>query len=218
MQTEAIPTGEFLLSEAHLSRSRGVGVLAASQTVLSGTILGKITLGALTGTGSAVAGNTGAATITASPAVAAGTPLGDYLLTAISAGATAEWLMTRPDGVPLGNVTTAVAATLGGVGPFTIADPGTDPAIGDQMKIVVAAAAGSNRYVPVDPEATDGSQVAVAIAFTPAVTASGETKDIVIIERDAEVKYASLDFGDLDTTEKAAAVTQLAALGIICRS
>lgn len=218
MKTEDIATGEFLLSEAPLTRSRGVGILGASQTALSGTVLGKIYIGALTAAAVAVAGNTGAATITASPAVAAGTPPGDYLATAVSAGATAEWLLARPTGQLLGNVTTGVAATLGGIGPFTITDAGTDPAVGDQMKITVTAAPGSARYVAVAPAATDGSQYVAAIAFTPGVTGPGETKDIVLIERDAEVKYASLDFGSLNTNQKAAAVLELAALGIICRS
>lgn len=93
---------------------------------------------AATGTGSAAAGNTGAATITASPAVAAGGKQGRHTLTAISAGATAAWLMTNPDGDVLGEVTTGTPATLGFIGPFTVTDSGTDPAIGDQLYIDVA--------------------------------------------------------------------------------
>lgn len=92
---------------------------------------------AATAAGAAVAGNTGAATITASPAVAAGAKQGVYKLTAVSAGATADFLFTDPDGIELGNVTTGVAATIGGIGPFTITDAGTDPAIGDQFAITV---------------------------------------------------------------------------------
>jgi hypothetical protein len=93
----------------------------------------------LSAAGAAVAGNTGANTITASPAVAAGTPLGVYTLTAVTAGAAAIWLMANPAGVELGEVTTAVAATIAGIGPFTIADPGTDAAVGDQMTITVSS-------------------------------------------------------------------------------
>lgn len=92
---------------------------------------------AATSVGAAVAGNTGAQTITVAPPVAAGAKQGTYLLTALSAGATAEFLMTDPDGLPLGNVTTGTPATIGGIGPFTITDAGVDPAIGDQMSIVV---------------------------------------------------------------------------------
>lgn len=92
---------------------------------------------AATGAGSAAAGNTGAQTITASPAVAAGAKQGRYTLTAIGTGATAVFLMSDPDGNELGEVTTGSAATIGGIGPFTITDAGTDPAIGDQMYIDV---------------------------------------------------------------------------------
>lgn len=92
---------------------------------------------AATGAGSAAAGNTGANTITASPAVAAGAKAGRWVLTAVTAGASAVWLFSDPDGIERGEVTTAVAATIGGIGPFTIADPGTDAAIGDQMYIDV---------------------------------------------------------------------------------
>lgn len=92
---------------------------------------------AATGAGSAAAGNTGAQTITAAPAVAAGAKQGRYTLTAVSAGATAVFLMADPDGLELGEATTGSAATIGGIGPFTITDAGTDPAIGDQMFIDV---------------------------------------------------------------------------------
>lgn len=92
---------------------------------------------AATGAGSASGTNTGAQTITASPAVAAGAKQGRYVLTAISAGATGVFLMADPDGVELGEVVTGTPATLGGIGPFTITDAGTDPAIGDQMFIDV---------------------------------------------------------------------------------
>lgn len=92
---------------------------------------------AATGAGSAAAGNTGAQTITASPPAAAGAVQGRYRLVAISAGATAAFLMYDPNGLVLGDVITGTPATIGGVGPFTITDAGTDPAIGDVMYIDV---------------------------------------------------------------------------------
>lgn len=90
-----------------------------------------------TAAGSAAPGNTGAATITAAPPVAAGAKKGRHRLTAITAGATAEFLMTDPEGNELGNVTTGTPATLGGIGPFTITDAAADPAIGDQFYLDV---------------------------------------------------------------------------------
>jgi len=99
---------------------------------------------AATSAGAAVAGNTGAATITAAPAVAAGAKQGVYKLTAVSAGATAIFLLTDPDGVELGEATTGTAATIGGIGPFTITDAGTDPAVGDQFTITVTYTANAS--------------------------------------------------------------------------
>jgi hypothetical protein len=210
---------EFLLSEADGNRSRENIVIAASQTLLAGAILGLISIGALSSTAAAAAGNTGAATITAAPAVAVGTPTGVYKLTAVSAGATAEWLLTSPDGVPLGNVTTAVEATIAGIGPFTIADPGTDPAIGDQFTITVvdAAATGEGQYVKHDPEGTNGSQNVAGILYDSVTTGAGETARAVAIVRDAEVIDARLVYDDHDTTEKAAVRTALEAMGVIVR-
>lgn len=93
---------------------------------------------AATSVGAAVAGNTGAETITAAPPVAAGAKEGVYKLTALTTGATAIFLFEDPDGISLGEVTTGTPATIGGIGPFTITDAGTDPAIGDQMTITVS--------------------------------------------------------------------------------
>lgn len=114
--------------------------LAFGQPAFRGAADHGIVIGATftaTGAGSAASGNTGVQTITASPAVAAGAKQGRYVLTAVSAGATAEFLFSDPDGIELGNVTTGSAATIGGIGPFTITDAGTDPAVGDQMYIDV---------------------------------------------------------------------------------
>lgn len=123
----------------HISRTN-TEVIGFGQPAYEGAANHEIVAGAAfaaTSAGAAVAGNTGAATITAAPAVVSPAVQGVYLLTAISAGATAEWLMTRPDGTIVGNVTTAVAATIDGIGPFTITDAGADPAIGDQFTITV---------------------------------------------------------------------------------
>lgn len=92
---------------------------------------------AATGAGSADAGNTGAATITAAPAVAAPAKAGRYVIQATSSGATATWEMFGPDGILVGDGAVGTAATVNGIGPFTITDVGTDPAIGDRWFIDV---------------------------------------------------------------------------------
>lgn len=117
---------------------------------------------AATAAGSAAPGNTGAQTITAAPPVAAGAKQGRYTLTAINAGATAAFLLADPDGVPLGEVLTGTPATIGGLGPFTITDAGTDPAVGDQMFIDVTFTAnarfiGIAKLTPAVPPVATGS-------------------------------------------------------------
>ncbi|PZO07645.1 MAG: head decoration protein [Alphaproteobacteria bacterium] len=206
---------EFLLSEANNYRSRENIVVAASQTLLAGAVLGLISATALSAFAAAVAGNTGAATITASPPVAGGTPAGVYKLTAVSSGAAAEFLLTNPKGEVLGNVTTGVAATLGGIGPFTITDAGTDPAIGDQFTIRVAEWQG--QYVKHDPEGTNGSQVVAGILYNNVTTSVGETEAAVAIVRDAEVIGSRLVWDDHDAGEKTAAIAALKTMGVITR-
>lgn len=210
---------EFLLSEANNYRSRENIVIAASQTLAAGAILGLISIGALAAAGAAVAGNTGAATITAAPAVAVGTPTGVYTLTAVSAGATAVFLLESPDGVQLGEATTGTPATIAGIGPFTITDAGTDPAVGDQFTITVtdAAATGEGQYVKHDPEGTNGSQNVAGVLYDAVTTGVGETARAVAIVRDAEVIDARLVYDDHDTTEKAAVRAALKTMGVIVR-
>ena len=210
---------EFLLSEAAGNRSRDNIVVAASQTLRAGAILGLISIGALSSTAAAVAGNTGAATITASPAVAVGTPTGVYKLTAVEAGATASFALESPDGVELGNVIAGTEITIAGIGPLTITDAAADPAIGDQFTITVvdAAATGEGQYVKHDPEGTNGSQNVAGLLYNAVTTGVGETADAVAIVRDAEVIDARLVYDDHDTTEKAAVRTALKAMGVIVR-
>lgn len=207
---------EFLRSEANGYRSRKNIVIGASQALLAGAVLAVINAG-LTAAAAAVAGNTGEATITAAPDVAAGARRGRYTLTAVSAGATAEFLMAGPDGQILGNVTTGTPATLGGIGPFTITDAGADPAIGDQFVIDVTADEALDRYVMHDPEGTDGSQFAAGILYDAVTTGAGETAEAVGVVRDAEFFADRLAWGDHSDAEKAAALAQLAALGLIAR-
>jgi len=81
---------------------------------------------AATGVGSAAAsGNVGTGTITASPAVAAGAKQGRYKIVLIGTSATAPFLVYDPDGVLVGDGVVASAATVDGIGPFTISNAGT---------------------------------------------------------------------------------------------
>lgn len=98
------------------------------------------------GAGAAAAGNTGAATITTTPPVVAPAKVGVYTLTALTSGPTAEFEMEDPNGVKVGTVVTGTPATIDGIGPFTITDAGTDPAVGDGFTITVTSSAGGGAF------------------------------------------------------------------------
>ena len=91
-----------------------------------------------TGAGSAAAsGNVGTGTITASPAVAAGAKAGRYKIVLTGTSSTAPWVMEDPNGVIVGEGNVATAATIDGIGPFTISNAGTMTA-GDTYYIDVS--------------------------------------------------------------------------------
>jgi hypothetical protein len=72
------------------------------------------------------------------------------------------------------------------------------------------------KYTEVDQGASDGSQTAVAVSIN-AVDATSADTTIAVIARHAEVNLACLDWGSQSATEITTGVTELAAVGIICR-
>lgn len=101
----------------------------------------------LTAAAAARAGNTGNGAITASPATGVTAVEGVYTLVAIEPGADGGvFRMEDPDGEFLGTVRVGVAATLGGLGPFTIADGATDFVAGDGFNITVTSASGGTAF------------------------------------------------------------------------
>ena len=89
---------------------------------------------------------------------------------------------------------------------------------------VLGKVTATGKYVPVDPangtgegETPDGSQPAVAVLFA-AVDATAGDKPAVITARDAEVETAALIWpAAITPTQKTAALSQLAAVGIVAR-
>jgi hypothetical protein len=75
----------------------------------------------------------------------------------------------------------------------------------------------SGKWTAVAPGASDGSQVATGILFG-AVDATSADKTGVMVTRACEVNRNELDFGALNNTQIAAAIVQLAAVGIIVRA
>lgn len=214
--TEGNHAGEHLVSEANGNRSREAVTITGAD-LSAGAVLGRKT-GTLTGAGSVVAGNAGAATITSAPVVAAGTKPGVYSIVITSAGPTADFSMEDPDGVLVGTGNVGTAATLGGIGPFTITDAGTDPAVGDRFEIAVTEDASNVKYAALNLAATDGSQRAAGVLYDTARAASADVKATAHV-RDCEVNGLVLTWpAGITTDQKAAAVAELAALGIIVRN
>lgn len=199
-------TGEFLLSEGNGSISREtVTISSAAAALVPGTVLGKITLGAVTS--AAVAGNTGNGTM-GSVTLSLGAKPGVYKLTIVEPASNAgAFVVEDPDGIIIGNGDVASAFSAGGLA-FTLADGATDFASGDQFNITVAA--GSGKYVAYDSAATNGAAVAAGVLYAAAPDSASDQKAVAIV-RMAEVIEAEL------TGIDAAAKLQLAALNIICR-
>jgi len=222
MVTERRYGGEFLLSEAPGARSRENITIDESMTLLAGRVLGKKTLGAVTvaapvaaGSGAAFA-NTGDGTFAATPTADAGAPAGTWRLVVIEPAANAgKFILYKPDGSIDGQGTVAVAYN-GGLN-FTLQDGAADFIAGDGFSIGVSYAAGSGRYVALDPAATDGSQIAAGILWDDVTTGAGVTAAALGIVRDAEVDNSLLGWGALSAPQIAQAKVELGAAGVVFR-
>ncbi|BBE74356.1 head decoration protein [Oharaeibacter diazotrophicus] len=83
---------------------------------------------------------------------------------------------------------------------------------------VLAKVTASGKYVAAAASGSDGTQTAVAVLVTP-VDASAADQKAVVVARDAIAGHAGLTWGATinDSTKRAAAITQLAAVGILVR-
>lgn len=217
--TETRHPGEFLLSESLGSISRDVVTIESGAGILQpGTVVGQKTIGALTAVGAAGSPAPAGATITASPTTTAGvTKVGVYTLVCETAGATGTWQMYDPEGVYVGTAITGTPAAIDGLG-FTISDPGTDPAIGEVLKITVSAAAGSGKWVAAPATANTGAATAKAILLYGVDATSADVKVTAIVRHAEVVGDCLLYAASVDDAGKIAAkVADLAAVDIIVR-
>lgn len=147
---------------------------------------------------------------------------GTYRVECTAAGTNAgTFSVIAPNGEIIGLAKT-VAGGAGGTAVFasdhvnfTITDASTDFAAGDYFNILVAA--GSGKATAWAPTAVTGQQVAAGILYD-AVNASSADKNGVMTARDTEVNGAELTyFTGATDGDKALAISQLAAVGIIVR-
>jgi hypothetical protein len=216
--TEGIHPVEFIMSEATWHRSRDAVKIAASQSVLSGNLLGGKVVAADTTQAQSFTGTGNGALTFASPAVSTAARTGRYLLTCTAAAANAgSFSVQTPDGREIGPATVGVAFNK--EIKFTIADGATDFVVGDAFSIDIGVEPTDYEHVPWNPAGTDGSEKVRAIACYPVTTGAGETKKITAIRRDAEVNGKCLNLPNgVTAAQTAKAYADLADLGIIVRN
>ncbi len=138
----------------------GIIIIAGAGILAAGTVIGKITKGAIEAV--AKAGNTGDGTLTvdaATPILGYAVP-GAYIarcITAAVGGGT--FRVYHPHGYALGDV--AVGATFANQIKFAIAAGAADFVVGDEFSITIAA--GSGKYNAYDDTKVDGTDKALAI-------------------------------------------------------
>jgi hypothetical protein len=172
--------------------------IASGENLTEGAVLGKVTVGAVTG--DPVAGNTGNGTIGTLSAGANAKP-GVYIATCIEPAANAgKFSVEDPDGVNVGTATVAVA--FAGPVNFTIADGATDFIAGDQFAITVAA--GTGQYKRSVAAATDGSQRPLRILARDCDASGGAKEAPVYMTGEFAKNRLNFGAGHTATTVEAA--------------
>lgn len=219
--TETLHAGCYVVSEADGFYSRDQVVVALSQTLVAGQVIGKTDVVAgVTSSCAADAGNTGDGvfTIDGTAPVGAGAKNGVYRAVCIAVAADGgEFAVFDPAGVEIGRV--AVGATFNNQIKFVIADGATDFAAGDAFSITVGVEAADQQVKALDTTATDGSQRVGGIMYDAVTTDGSNTKIATITARNAEVRGVDLTWpaSSFTAAQKAAAIVDLAKLGIIVR-
>lgn len=218
--TEGRHSGEGLTYEAPNYFSRKEVLLAANESVEPGQVLGEITSGgAVTVAKTDVAGaNKGVITL-ANPAYGAGVMAGKYKVVFIEPATDAgAFIVEGPDGVVIGNGNVGVAFT--GVVKFTVADGTSDFVAGDTatLTVSIAAPAAVGQFRAWDPDATDGSELACAIAHDAKVAPADAPVRLLTIYQHAIWREADMVFKAGTTPEeKAQAISQLGKAQITTR-
>jgi hypothetical protein len=151
--------------------------------------------------------------------VLAGAINGDYRVVCIEPGTNAgTFEVFDPKGVAIGKYVVGGAAFAIQI-KFAIADA-TDFVPGDAFTVKVGIESGADfDFKAFDTTATDGCQNVAGILFDAVTTDGSNKKPGVVIRRDAEVRASDLVWpgSNLTAAQKAAAIEQLIALGIILR-
>ncbi|MDO8421561.1 MAG: head decoration protein [Parvibaculum sp.] len=199
---------------------REVVTIKSSVALLMGTVIGKVSVGALTAVGAASVPAPAAATITASP-VAVGAKVGVHRFVALvgGAGTASKWQHEDPEGEYAGVATGNTEYTGGGL-TLTITDAGTDPVPGEAFIVTVTAAAGSGKYAQLTPAAVDGTADAIAVLLRDADASAGDVTDVIVLTRGPSIVVLEKLIwpAGISAGNKAAALAALEARNITTRS
>jgi len=203
---------DVLKYEEDNNYSREVVTMLSGQDLSLAAVLGKVKLEACPTTGTAGGGNTGGGTCTGVTA-GAKAKQGTYTLKCIIAQANAGvFSVEDPDGFALPDAVVGVAYTNDQIN-FTINDNSPDFTVSDVFTIAIPA--GSLSVRAINFSGVDGSQDAYGI-LTDKCDASGGAKSAVAVVRNAKIVAANLSWPTgASADQKAAALAQLAAKGII---
>ena len=204
------------LLEAHHQLSIDEVIVAASQTIVVGNLVGAIGVAAdETAVTAYAAGNRRVLprTVTIGSAAINGLYQGVFL----TAGATAEFELQAPDGTVAG--TAKIGTAFSGPIAFTFSET-TPPAVGDIFTVAVTRPfdEAGEVFEAWSPTATDGSQVPAGIALQGVTTGAGATATIAVLRRDAAFRSIAVNWPTgLTAAQIAYATQQLAAKNIILR-
>ncbi|WP_417615315.1 head decoration protein [Parasphingorhabdus sp.] len=220
--TETVHATEGFISEAPGDRSREAILLTGdnSTTVVGSSILGAVETGTPTltvGTPfSGVGGTVGNGTISAATADA-GAMAGNWTLRCTVTGATGKFQVIKPDGSTDGILT--IGSAYNGSINITVADGSNDWLVGDTIPVTVSYLDGESvlKYEAYDQDGTDGSQIAAGILYGPVVGTTAGAPAVAFV-RDCEYNADIVVWpSDITADEKALAIGQLKARGIILR-
>jgi hypothetical protein len=157
-----------------------VTIASGAGSLVKGTVLGKITKGAVSSAAKSGgnAANTGALTLDATTPKLAGAKAGIYTVRCITAATNGgTFRVTDPNGNVLGDV--AVGATFSNQIKFSIADGTQDFIVGEGFDITIAA--GSGNYTAYDNDNVDGSETAAAVLSEDVDATSADVNAVAFV-------------------------------------
>jgi hypothetical protein len=209
------------IGEQQLLSRDNITILSGAGVLLPGTVLGKISVGAVSQAAKA-GGNTGNGVITLDPTtpVLANAMVGVYTARAIVAGTnSATFRVTGPRGLVLGDFAYSGAGAVGSFADqikFTITDGSTDFIVGDGFDITIAD--GSFKWNPLTTTALDGSQNAAGVLLYSADATSADAKSVAATRNGSLADLKLIWPGGITAAQKNAAIAQLLALGLVIRT